>query len=200
MGGERSFPWDAGTVCFVAAGPGNPPNGPSRSSRSIRRSPTSVEKESPPAGHRLGAPVLSPVRPWCQGPCSGHPASCRRRSAPSRQLRQRCAQAERRSIRLRCVPSGRLMTVACGNLSGDKSLGQSKARGKRARPLDCGYRIESGRAADGDTARKSSPRSAAIVAATCDCVTSTFRRTPSGGVSGPSTAIQIRRASGTSRP
>ena len=54
----------------------------------------------------------------------------------------------------------------------------------------------SGLATFSDVLQKSSPRSAATVAAIWLCVTDTSLRTPSGGVSGPSTAIQIRSAPG----
>jgi hypothetical protein len=58
-----------------------------------------------------------------------------------------------------------------------------------------------GAAAAGTAARKSFPRSAATVAATWLCVTgATLARSPSGGVSGPSTAIQMFSAPATSFP
>ncbi len=61
-------------------------------------------------------------------------------------------------------------------------------------------RSGSGGAAFGEAFPKSSPRSAATVAASCDCVASTASRTPSAGVPGPITAIQIGSAAGTFWP
>ena len=58
----------------------------------------------------------------------------------------------------------------------------------------------SGGAAFGEAVRKSCPRSAATVAASWDCVPSTPSRTPSAGVRGPITAIQIDSAAGTFSP
>jgi hypothetical protein len=53
----------------------------------------------------------------------------------------------------------------------------------------------------GSAAFQSSPRSAATVAATWLCVTSAQSfRSPSAGVSGPSTAIQILSETGTFSP
>ena len=57
-----------------------------------------------------------------------------------------------------------------------------------------------GAAERGLAAQKSSPTNAAIVAAICDCVDSTFSRTPSGGVSGPRMADQMNSAVGTFLP
>jgi hypothetical protein len=54
--------------------------------------------------------------------------------------------------------------------------------------------------AAGTAARKSSPSSSAAVAANCDSVTFAFSRTPSPGVSGPSTAIHTNSAPSTFSP
>ena len=57
-----------------------------------------------------------------------------------------------------------------------------------------------GGAARGTACLKSSPTSAAMVAAICDVVTVTLRRTPSAGTPGPIMAIHVRSAAGTSVP
>src|ERR1019366_8527702 len=80
------------------------------------------------------------------------------------------------------------------NLSKKSDFPKSRARSKRAAHFRAPGSAD---AAFGLAAVKSSPSRAAMVAATWLCVVSTFSRTPSAGVSGPSTAIQMNSASGT---
>ena len=67
-------------------------------------------------------------------------------------------------------------------------------------PVTRDYSHVNGAAAVGRALRKSSPSSAAAVAAICDCVVGTPSTTPRARTPGPSTAIQIRALSGRSCP